>query len=101
MVAAARSGDEVAFARLLEAEAPRAYPAVLAVVRTPEDAQEVIQDASIRAWRRIGGLRDDDRWAAWFRRIAIRLMASFEWAPGVTGFCRSEQVGETPEPASS
>ena len=72
LVVAARAGDEVAFARLLETEAPRVYRAVLAVVRSPEDAQEVIQDASIRAWRQIGGLRDMDRWAAWYRRIAVR-----------------------------
>jgi RNA polymerase sigma-70 factor (ECF subfamily) len=72
LVAAARLGDEVAFARLIQAEAPRTYRAVLAVVRSSEDAQEVMQDASIRAWRQIRGLRDPDSWAAWFRRIAVR-----------------------------
>lgn len=72
LIAAARVGDEIAFARLLEAEAPRIYRAVLAIVRSPEDAQEVVQDASIRAWRQLGGLRDADSWPAWFRRIAVR-----------------------------
>lgn len=72
LVAAARAGDEVAFATLIEAEAPRVYRAVLAVVRSPEDAQEVIQDASIRAWRQIHGLRETASWAGWFRRIAVR-----------------------------
>ena len=72
LVLAARQGDEVAFAGLIEAEAPRIYRAVLAVVQSPEDAQEVIQDASIRAWRQLGGLREVDNWAAWFRRIAVR-----------------------------
>lgn len=72
LVLAARLGDEVAFARLIESEAPRTYRAVLAVVRSPEDAQEVMQDASTRAWRQLGGLRDAGNWPAWFRRIAIR-----------------------------
>lgn len=72
LVLAARLGDEVAFARLIEAEAPRTYRAVLAVVRSPEDAQEVMQDASIRAWRRLRELREADSWPAWFRRIAVR-----------------------------
>jgi RNA polymerase sigma-70 factor (ECF subfamily) len=72
LVLAATLGDEVAFARLIESEAPRAYRAVLAVVRSPEDAQEVMQDASIRAWRQLGGLRDPGNWPAWFRRIAVR-----------------------------
>jgi len=35
LVLAARRGDEVAFARLVEAEAPRTYRAVLAIVRSP------------------------------------------------------------------
>jgi RNA polymerase sigma-70 factor (ECF subfamily) len=72
LVLAARMGDEAAFARLIEAEAPRIYRAVLAVVQSPEDAQEVIQDASIRAWQQLGGLREVDKWPAWFRRIAVR-----------------------------
>jgi RNA polymerase sigma-70 factor (ECF subfamily) len=72
LVLAARMGDEAAFARLIEAEAPCIYRAVLAVVQSPEDAQEVIQDASIRAWRQLGGLREVDKWPAWFRRIAVR-----------------------------
>lgn len=72
LVLAARLGDEVAFARLIEAEAPRTYRAVLAIVRSPEDAQEVMQDASIRAWRQLAGLREADSWQAWFRRIAVR-----------------------------
>ena len=63
LVLAARRGDEVAFARLIEAEAPRIYRAVLAVVRSPEDAQEVMQDASIRAWRQLRGLREADQLA--------------------------------------
>lgn len=71
LVLAARLGDEVAFARLIQEEAPRTYRAVLAVVRSPEDAQEVMQDASIRAWRQLPGLRDPGNWAAWFRRIAV------------------------------
>jgi RNA polymerase sigma-70 factor (ECF subfamily) len=72
MVVAARAGDEIAFARLIQAEAPRVYRAVLAIVQSPEDAQEVIQDASIRAWRQLHDLREGDRWAAWYRRIAVR-----------------------------
>lgn len=71
-VIAAQAGDEIAFARLLDSEAPRLYRAVLALVESPEDARDVIQESSIRAWRQLRNLRDADRWAAWFRRITIR-----------------------------
>jgi RNA polymerase sigma-70 factor (ECF subfamily) len=72
LVATARAGDEVAFTRLIGAEIPAAYRAVLAVVGSPEDAQDVVQEAALRAWRQLGGLRDTERWPAWFRRIAVR-----------------------------
>jgi RNA polymerase sigma factor (sigma-70 family) len=73
LVSAAKRGDETAFARLIEAEAPRVYRAVLAVVRSPQDAQEVIQDASVRAWRQLHSLRDEGRFPAWYRQIAVRV----------------------------
>jgi RNA polymerase sigma-70 factor (ECF subfamily) len=90
LVLAARLGDEVAFARLIEAEAPRIYRAVLAVVRSPEDAQEVIQDATVRAWRHLDGLRDADSWPAWYRRIAVR--QAFDRA-GRQGRRRLHEIG--------
>ena len=103
LVLAARQGDEAAFARLIEAEAPRIYRAVLAVVRSPEDAQEVIQDATVRAWRQLDGLRDADSWPAWYRRIAVR--QAFDRA-GRQGRRRLHEIGlnsvlEEPSPDPS
>jgi DNA-directed RNA polymerase specialized sigma24 family protein len=92
LVLAARLGDEVAFARLIESEAPRAYRAVLAVVRSPEDAQEVMQDATMRAWRQLRGLRDAASWPAWFRRIAVRFDGR-DQGPGMG--CDSPSAGVT------
>jgi len=72
VVIAARGGDEIAFQRLVDQEAARVYRGVLAVVRSPEDAQDVMQEAIIRAWRHLGDLSDVDSWPGWFRKIAIR-----------------------------
>lgn len=72
LVSAAKNGDETAFRLLIQDEAPRVYRAVLAIVRSPEDAQEVVQDASLRAWRGLRKLRDEASWPSWYRQIAVR-----------------------------
>jgi RNA polymerase sigma factor (sigma-70 family) len=72
LVKAASLGDEAAFTELISAEMPRAYRAALAVLTSPHDAEEAIQEASLQAWREISQLREPEHWAAWFRRIAVR-----------------------------
>jgi RNA polymerase sigma-70 factor (ECF subfamily) len=71
-VLAARGGDEGAFTSLVDLEAPAAYRLALSIVRSPTEAEDVVQDAFVQAWRRIDSLRDPDRWSAWFRRLLVR-----------------------------
>lgn len=44
--------------------------AALRHTRNLSDAEDVAQEAAIRAWRRRGSLRDEDRRAEWLGRIA-------------------------------
>lgn len=73
LVRAAQAGDRSAFACLLDREMPSAYRAALAIVRSPEDARDVVQEASIRAWRELPRLRSAGAWPSWFRRISVRV----------------------------
>lgn len=73
LVSSALAGDRSAFACLLEGETPSAYRAAFAILQSPEEAREVVQEAAIRAWQQLPGLRSADAWPAWFRRIAVRL----------------------------
>ena len=72
LVGRARQGDEDAFASLVE----RHHAAVRQLVRTrlgnEHDAQEVVQETFVRAWRELPGLRDPARFPGWLRRIAER-----------------------------
>lgn len=72
LVSDALAGDRSAFACLLERETPSAYRAALAILRSPEEARDVVQEAAIRAWQELPRLRRADAWAAWFRRITVR-----------------------------
>jgi RNA polymerase sigma-70 factor (ECF subfamily) len=42
------------------------------ILRDSERAEDAVQDALIRAWQDIRGLRDPDRFDAWLRRLLVR-----------------------------
>jgi RNA polymerase sigma-70 factor (ECF subfamily) len=73
LVRDAMAGDRSAFACLLEQDASAAYRAALAILRSPEEAQDVVQEAAFKAWQELPRLRTADAWPAWFRRIAVRI----------------------------
>lgn len=67
------AGDRHAFAALLETETVTAYRAALAILRSPDDARDAVQDAAVIAWQRLPELRNPAAWPPWFRRIAVRV----------------------------
>lgn len=71
LVQRARAGDREALARLLEMHLPRAYPAALAILRSPQDAEDVLQEAAITALRQVSTLRETGAFSAWFLRIVV------------------------------
>lgn len=72
LVEAARAGDRHAFEALLESDGPVAYRVILATIPQPADAQDVLQEAMVRAWRDLPKLRKTTHWPGWFRRIVVR-----------------------------
>jgi RNA polymerase sigma-70 factor (ECF subfamily) len=41
------------------------------ILRDPELAQDAVQEATLRAWRNMRGLRDADRWGPWLHRLLV------------------------------
>ena len=71
LVRSARSGDEAAFAELLQAHRAAITSTLVACgVRRPETAQDLAQDVAFRAWDRLSSLKDPRTFPAWVRRIA-------------------------------
>lgn len=68
----ARGGDGDAFRRLVERYRDPVYETALRIVRSPEEAEEAAQDAFVRAWRALGGFREEARFSTWLYRIATR-----------------------------
>ena len=74
---AAREASETAargeLEQLLIDSAPLAYRVALGVLRNPAEAEDVSQEALLRAYRRFHLLRDAHRFRSWLVRIAFRL----------------------------
>ena len=67
----ARRGDHDAFASLIDVHLARLDAAARLILRDPELARDAVQEALIRAWRDLPGLRDPDRFEAWLHRLTV------------------------------
>ncbi len=73
----ARAGDRGAFDRLIADAAPKARGVVRRLVGHPEDSEDVLQDAALKAWQAIGSFGGRARFATWFTAIASRQAVDF------------------------
>jgi len=65
-------GDADAFRILVDLHRDRAYGLALRLLRSGPDAEEVAQDAFVRAWRAIGEFRGEASFSTWLYRIVWR-----------------------------
>jgi RNA polymerase sigma factor (sigma-70 family) len=66
---AARGGDEVAFAALLQPILEPGYRLACAMLDDPEAAEDAVQEAAIKAWRKLDRLRAGAEMRPWFLGI--------------------------------
>ena len=71
-IARSRAGDTRSYRLLVERHRDRVYGLALRILRSPADAEEVAQDAFVRAWIGLREFRGDSSFATWLYRIAAR-----------------------------
>ena len=70
LVLLARQGDTSAFDQLVVRHQSAVYRAALAALRVPEDAEDVAQEALVRAWSTLKRFRGEASFKTWLLTIA-------------------------------
>ena len=71
LVTRAQAGDRKAFEELVRRHAEHLHAVVVRMVADRQEAEEVTQEAFIRAWRGIDRFKGDARFFTWLYRIGI------------------------------
>jgi RNA polymerase sigma-70 factor (ECF subfamily) len=71
LIAQAQAGDSLAFEELVRIHADRLYAVVMPLCRDSHEAEEVTQEAFLRAWRSIRGFDGRSQLFTWLYRIGV------------------------------
>ncbi len=76
LVEACRGGQTEAFGALVRRYQERLYPTILRLIGSAEDAEDVLQDAFVRAFERLDQFHGESSFYTWIYRIAVNLALS-------------------------
>jgi RNA polymerase sigma-70 factor, ECF subfamily len=69
-VEALKEGDRIEFARLVEAYSPNIYRLALKMLDNPQDAEDILQETFIKAFRNLDSFNGRSKVSTWLYRIA-------------------------------
>ena len=70
LICRAQSGDEGAFVDLIQVYYPFVYAIVIGIVNNPQDAEEVVQDTFLNAYRGLAQYQEMAKFKNWLAEIA-------------------------------
>ena len=73
LIRAAQDGDLRAFERLMHSHAPALYTLALRSLGDAHEAENLVQEAMLRAWNSLKSFRAEARLGTWLYRIVINL----------------------------
>src|SRR5215207_5679385 len=71
LVALVRNGNGAAFAAIMQRYSPRLFRVARGVVRDDSEAEDVLQEAYVRAYAGLGGFRGEAALGTWLTRIVL------------------------------
>ena len=71
LVLRAREGDRDAFDLLMTAVVDHLFRIARLILRDVDRAEDAVQEALVKCWRDLPGLRDPDRFDAWLNRLLL------------------------------
>ena len=97
------NGDLSAYSKLVDHHKDMAFSIALKIVRIREDAEEIVQDAFIKAYQKLSSFRKDAKFSTWLYRIVYnaaishtrkRRLESTELTPGTIENYSVDEIGE-------
>ena len=80
LLKAFRSGDAAAFDGLIEMYSAKLYKVAYALLGSRQDAEEVVQDTFLRAYRALQAFRGESSLETWLHRITLNLARNkYQW----------------------
>jgi RNA polymerase sigma-70 factor, ECF subfamily len=76
LVEACRAGRTEAFSLLVQRYQNRLYPTIARLIGSAEDAEDILQDAFVRAFEKLDQFQGDSSFYTWIYRIAVNLALS-------------------------
>jgi RNA polymerase sigma-70 factor, ECF subfamily len=100
LLEAAKQGDRLAFSELSARYRGLVYQRIFRLVQSPEDAEDMLQEALLQAFIHLGRFRGEARFSTWLTRIGINCALQLlrkKRRCQETCFNRSQQNGESRE----
>lgn len=77
LVTRAAGGDTAAFEQLYRDNVGRIYALCMRMTGNPAEAEELTQEAFIRAWEKLDTFRGDANFSTWMHRVAANVVLSY------------------------
>ena len=74
LVRRAQQGDQAAFQALYGEHVGRVYALCLRLTADPAQAEELTQDAFVRAWERLASFRGESAFSSWLYRLTVNVV---------------------------
>lgn len=85
LVHAARSGDQGAYEQLHRLHVGRVYALCLRLTADVDQAEQLVQDAFVQAWRKLPGFRGDSAFGTWMHRLTVNVVMDWRRATARRG----------------
>ncbi len=105
-VVRAQAGEIGAFEQLYRLHAGRVYALCLRMSGDPQEAEELAQDAFVRAWEKLETFRGQSAFASWLHRLTVNVVLSRWRSKGrqrervvsIGDVAHSEEIPQRPQP---
>lgn len=106
LIDSARAGDARAFEMLYRLHVGRVYALCLRLTAHVETAEELTQEAFVRAWQRLASFRGDSAFGTWLHRLTVNVVldqrrAQRPWLARMTRIDDDAEIGETEQRSSA